>query len=58
VDLPRENETYVKPQTSGKKDSKRDQFKKALQIKRAVRRHRERMFENRARKSRGSDSDK
>ena len=58
VDLPRENETYVKPQTSGKKDSKREQFKKALQIKRAVRRHRERMFENRARKSRGSDSDK
>lgn len=53
VDLPRENETVIKVNTN-KKDNKRDQFKKTAQIKRAVRRHKERLYENRAKKSRAT----
>ena len=54
VDLPRENETFVKP-VAGKKETKRDLYKKAAQIKRAVRRHKERLYEGRVKKTRSAN---
>lgn len=50
VDLPRENETMVKVTGTNPSD-KREQFKKSAQIKRAVRKHKEKLYGNRAKRN-------